>query len=182
MPQGKFRKLENRDWRPGPESGPQRPSIGRSAISACTKPHGTWAVRLSNAKSPDSANAWLGREDSNLRMAESKSAALPLGDAPMRPLSIMPRGRVRNPVDVPPVRARRRRRQRIESPKCSGIGRLGLPLKRAAKKWRPGFRAKRARTRRRAAPAGRISWIDGAPSAPAPRAKSARPRADRRPC
>jgi hypothetical protein len=25
----------------------------------------------------------LGREDSNLRMAESKSAALPLGDAPM---------------------------------------------------------------------------------------------------
>jgi hypothetical protein len=29
-----------------------------------------------------SPNAWLGREDSNLRMAESKSAALPLGDAP----------------------------------------------------------------------------------------------------
>ena len=29
-------------------------------------------------------NAWLGREDSNLRMAESKSAALPLGDAPRR--------------------------------------------------------------------------------------------------
>jgi hypothetical protein len=27
-------------------------------------------------------NNWLGREDSNLRMAESKSAALPLGDAP----------------------------------------------------------------------------------------------------
>jgi hypothetical protein len=26
--------------------------------------------------------AWLGREDSNLRMAESKSAALPLGYAP----------------------------------------------------------------------------------------------------
>lgn len=25
---------------------------------------------------------WLGREGSNLRMAESKSAALPLGDAP----------------------------------------------------------------------------------------------------
>ncbi len=29
-------------------------------------------------------NAWLGREDSNLRMAESKSAALPLGYAPTR--------------------------------------------------------------------------------------------------
>jgi hypothetical protein len=28
--------------------------------------------------------SWLGREDSNLRMAESKSAALPLGDAPKR--------------------------------------------------------------------------------------------------
>ena len=26
--------------------------------------------------------AWLGREDSNLRVAESKSAALPLGYAP----------------------------------------------------------------------------------------------------
>jgi hypothetical protein len=30
---------------------------------------------------------WLGREDSNLRMAESKSAALPLGYAPMPLLS-----------------------------------------------------------------------------------------------
>jgi hypothetical protein len=30
---------------------------------------------------------WLGREDSNLRMAESKSAALPLGYAPLRPAS-----------------------------------------------------------------------------------------------
>jgi hypothetical protein len=26
---------------------------------------------------------WLGRQDSNLRMAASKAAALPLGDAPM---------------------------------------------------------------------------------------------------
>src|ERR1700730_6341546 len=30
---------------------------------------------------PGDPTAWLGREDSNLRMAESKSAALPLGDA-----------------------------------------------------------------------------------------------------
>jgi hypothetical protein len=30
--------------------------------------------------------AWLGREDSNLRMGESKSPALPLGDAPMTSL------------------------------------------------------------------------------------------------
>jgi hypothetical protein len=28
-------------------------------------------------------NNWLGREDSNLRVAESKSAALPLGEAPI---------------------------------------------------------------------------------------------------
>jgi hypothetical protein len=27
---------------------------------------------------------WLGRQDSNLRMAASKAAALPLGDAPTR--------------------------------------------------------------------------------------------------
>lgn len=33
-----------------------------------------------------SRNAWLGREGSNLRMAESKSAALPLGYAPSGPL------------------------------------------------------------------------------------------------
>jgi hypothetical protein len=31
----------------------------------------------------ETRNAWLGREDSNLRMGESKSPALPLGDAPM---------------------------------------------------------------------------------------------------
>ena len=30
-----------------------------------------------------SSLSWLGREDSNLRMAESKSAALPLGYAPI---------------------------------------------------------------------------------------------------
>src|SRR5689334_21614777 len=30
-------------------------------------------------------NDWLGRHDSNLEMAESKSAALPLGYAPIRP-------------------------------------------------------------------------------------------------
>jgi hypothetical protein len=32
-----------------------------------------------------SAKTWLGREDSNLRMVESKSTALPLGDAPIDP-------------------------------------------------------------------------------------------------
>jgi hypothetical protein len=37
-----------------------------------------WAPHAPNAP----ATGWLGREDSNLRMAESKSAALPLGYAP----------------------------------------------------------------------------------------------------
>jgi hypothetical protein len=32
---------------------------------------------------PILAKYWLGREDSNLRMVESKSTALPLGDAPI---------------------------------------------------------------------------------------------------
>ena len=30
------------------------------------------------------AGRWLGREDSNLRMAAPKAAALPLGDSPVR--------------------------------------------------------------------------------------------------
>ena len=36
----------------------------------------------SRAESLSLCKHWLGREDSNLRMAESKSAALPLGYAP----------------------------------------------------------------------------------------------------
>ena len=38
---------------------------------------------------------WLGREDSNLRMVESKSTALPLGDAPVtgRQKSAKPSGK-----------------------------------------------------------------------------------------
>src|SRR5690242_14969433 len=37
-----------------------------------------------NGPDENGSEIWLGREDSNLRMAESKSAALPLGDAPIR--------------------------------------------------------------------------------------------------
>jgi hypothetical protein len=37
-------------------------------------------VKISGA-----GTGWLGREGSNLRMAESKSAALPLGYAPIAP-------------------------------------------------------------------------------------------------
>src|SRR5690242_14445652 len=38
--------------------------------------------RASETSTPGEETGWLGREDSNLRMAESKSAALPLGYAP----------------------------------------------------------------------------------------------------
>jgi hypothetical protein len=34
--------------------------------------------------SPKASEGWLGRQDSNLGMAVPKTAALPLGDAPMR--------------------------------------------------------------------------------------------------
>ncbi len=40
---------------------------------------------------------WLGREDSNPRMAGPKPAALPLGDCPLHTISIWRRGRDSNP-------------------------------------------------------------------------------------
>ena len=40
------------------------------------------AFLIKERKFSKNKNAWLGREDSNLRMVESKSTALPLGDAP----------------------------------------------------------------------------------------------------
>src|SRR3954454_7373715 len=55
-------------WRPPAES--KKPAIS-----------GLFCDRLRpNRERP---TAWLGREDSNLRMGESKSPALPLGDAPI---------------------------------------------------------------------------------------------------
>src|SRR4051812_30866290 len=41
------------------------------------------AFLVKQRKFSENRNAWLGREDSNLRMVESKSTALPLGDAPI---------------------------------------------------------------------------------------------------
>src|SRR6266550_5613545 len=46
------------------------------------------AFLIKERKFSKNKNAWLGREDSNLRMVESKSTALPLGDAPIRPLQL----------------------------------------------------------------------------------------------
>src|SRR5580693_7796777 len=82
-PAGKFRRLKigigdralkTAATRPVPSVSNFR--VRRGPQNAGSAPH--------MAKSPNSENAWLGREDSNLRMAESKSAALPLGYAPMR--------------------------------------------------------------------------------------------------
>jgi hypothetical protein len=56
-----------------------------SAAESCFPNEQNCAVQLcSNNDANRVAWTWLGREDSNLRMAESKSAALPLGYAPMR--------------------------------------------------------------------------------------------------
>jgi hypothetical protein len=81
-----------------PENGNISKNCRRlSTISACKPSNRESGDRLLNCKSPplaafsamvrgrfpDRRTAWLGREDSNLRMGESKSPALPLGDAPM---------------------------------------------------------------------------------------------------
>jgi hypothetical protein len=61
-------------WRPPAEL--QKPAIGGPAIGGFSAGIG--------AQYSEHRTAWLGREDSNLRMGESKSPALPLGDAPIR--------------------------------------------------------------------------------------------------
>ena len=45
------------------------------AVASLTEDPGRLALGMASS-------FWLGREDSNLRMVESKSTALPLGDAP----------------------------------------------------------------------------------------------------
>src|SRR3990170_2961044 len=81
------RKLENAEQRPAPE---KRRFSAESHEIACQRLGRTNLSRgnvgSSHTPGNDSAETvcWLGREDSNLRMAESKSAALPLGYAPIR--------------------------------------------------------------------------------------------------
>jgi hypothetical protein len=87
-----------------PSLRPQSPENGNisnmsrrlSAIPSGNRPNAEFGDQLLIRKSPLLAGlswiteekvfkrrtAWLGREDSNLRMVESKSTALPLGDAP----------------------------------------------------------------------------------------------------
>src|SRR6266436_499563 len=61
-------------------------------------PEGPDECRLLSTPPPSglkTAEGWLGRQDSNLGMVESKSTALPLGDAPAggRTIVISPEGR-----------------------------------------------------------------------------------------
>ena len=72
-----------------PRSGRSRAYLDRISKQSSSRPLGRRSPiekltrrPAQRRKSPQARNAWLGREDSNLRMAESKSAALPLGDAP----------------------------------------------------------------------------------------------------
>jgi hypothetical protein len=69
---GDFRQLASQNQRIG--SLETKANSRNAAISGLIS-HFFWGRA-------DCRNAWLGREDSNLRMVESKSTALPLGDAP----------------------------------------------------------------------------------------------------
>jgi hypothetical protein len=46
----------------------------------------TWVETASERFATLETEVWLGRQDSNLRMAAPKAAALPLGDAPTCPV------------------------------------------------------------------------------------------------
>ena len=61
--------------------------------SGCERLRGCASAPGVSLPKPRSSDGWLGREDSNLRMPESKSGALPLGDAPIAdgPRTIVPR-------------------------------------------------------------------------------------------
>lgn len=58
----------------------QSPSATHERASAVGMP--VCAPEQQKIAEPGAVGVWLGREGSNLRMAESKSAALPLGYAP----------------------------------------------------------------------------------------------------
>jgi hypothetical protein len=63
--------------------GPQNQRIGRLETKANSRKAGiSGLISQLFGSLAKRQNAWLGREDSNLRMVESKSTALPLGDAP----------------------------------------------------------------------------------------------------
>jgi hypothetical protein len=63
--------------------GAKSSNIGLQRLSTMRKARVWRAFLIQRKKFSETRNAWLGREDSNLRMVESKSTALPLGDAPV---------------------------------------------------------------------------------------------------
>lgn len=91
------------DW-PIPLRKAPRPELRRTA-SPVSRP-ACAATRIGSVF----LKCWLGREDSNLRMAVPKTAALPLGDAPTR-RSLLERGDARrNHSGMLPTSAKRDRR------------------------------------------------------------------------
>src|ERR1700676_1301793 len=70
-------------WRLLGMFGPKSSNIGLPRLLAMRKARIWRAFLIRRRKFSETHTAWLGREDSNLRMVESKSTALPLGDAPI---------------------------------------------------------------------------------------------------
>jgi hypothetical protein len=63
--------------------GSKSANIGLQKLWSIRKARIWRAFLIDRKKFSETRNGWLGREDSNLRMGESKSPALPLGDAPI---------------------------------------------------------------------------------------------------
>ena len=126
-PVAKFRRRPPRHCRPRPQIAPSTRLSDPSAVSGRAKPRRTRASAGHAAKSADFGNGWLGREDSNLRMAESKSAALPLGDAPMRRVPASGRTIVRTAAPRKPALAApwARRRAKTGAHKSARYGVAG---------------------------------------------------------
>jgi hypothetical protein len=76
-------EIDSRPSRHGPA-----PAVGSAPQAGDSDSPETPAPTRRYAMDPaKNCRTWLGREDSNLRMTESKSVALPLGDAPPEPNS-----------------------------------------------------------------------------------------------
>jgi hypothetical protein len=70
-------------WRLSGIFGRKSANAGLQRLSTIRKARIWRAFLVKKRKFSKNRNGWLGREDSNLRMVESKSTALPLGDAPI---------------------------------------------------------------------------------------------------
>ncbi len=93
-----------------------------------------------------SRTGWLGREDSNLRMGESKSPALPLGDAP-----IALNGSRQDPVPPPRAAHCRKAAGRLPSgnPEPHRFTVAAQVLEHFPAKWKPAFLVGKCRQKRK---------------------------------